>query len=191
MQNALQNPHYKKIWEKVIMNRHPDADSLEKALTFEMTHKGSLIALENRENMIFSMENDCIEFDFKSPNFAKHITYYEVLEKAKYSNGDDETEIDACCYDCDSKNININDRLFKAEITKYTDAKVLGRPIILEDVLPLVQDKTDYYFRCGWFVNVYKDMGDIMEDAIFPWKLTKPLHEQTPETWEQIANLID
>jgi hypothetical protein len=35
MQNALQNPHYKKIWEKVIMNKHPEAKSLEEALEAE------------------------------------------------------------------------------------------------------------------------------------------------------------
>ena len=35
MQNALQNPHYKKIWKKVIMNNNPQAKSLEEALEME------------------------------------------------------------------------------------------------------------------------------------------------------------
>jgi len=35
MQKALENPHYKKIWEKVMMNRHPEVKSLEEALINE------------------------------------------------------------------------------------------------------------------------------------------------------------
>jgi hypothetical protein len=38
MQEALNNPHYKKIWETVIINRHPEAKSFEEALQKEMQH---------------------------------------------------------------------------------------------------------------------------------------------------------
>ena len=41
MQNALQNPHYKKIWEKVIMNNNPTAKTLDEALEREFFNFGN------------------------------------------------------------------------------------------------------------------------------------------------------
>jgi hypothetical protein len=47
IQDALKNPDYKKIWERVIRNRHPEAKSLEEALEEEQEHSDCLIYVEN------------------------------------------------------------------------------------------------------------------------------------------------
>lgn len=40
MQEALNNPYYKKIWEKVIMNNNPTAKTLDEALEIELLING-------------------------------------------------------------------------------------------------------------------------------------------------------
>lgn len=110
MQEALKNPHYKKILEKVIMNRHHKAKSLEEA--FEM----------EKEN---------------------------------------------------------------------------GRPIILEDIFYLFSiNEGNYGIGIGVQRNNFLNPKNICEIRLphtielAEWILGNPLHEQTPKTWEKIANLI-
>ena len=43
MKEALENPHYKKIGEKVIMNRYLEAKSLEEALEMEAQKNGCIL----------------------------------------------------------------------------------------------------------------------------------------------------
>jgi hypothetical protein len=141
MQNALQNPHYKKIWEEVNWDsRNPQAKSLEEALKFERKEPLNLLVAYSwpRDRIFTSVEYDTRNFD----------------------NGMARVEC------------------------------VLGRPITLEDILLLLK---------GYFAGINLDISGIFKFnaigqpadwSIIEWDFTKPLHEQTPETWEKIANLI-
>ena len=124
MQEALKNPHYKKIWEKVIRKRHPEARTLKNALT--------------REKAYF----DCL------------FMYNEI----QYNH-----------FECEKQ------------------ADIIGRPITLEDIL--LYYNLAYYE--GGIVELYSTCGYYEYYDICTWQLTKPIHEQTPETWEKIAELIN
>lgn len=124
MYEALQNPHFKKIWEKVIMNRHPEAENLNLALGSEY----------------LQYPKECIT-------------------------------------------ITSQDGVIK---------EILGRPITLEDILIIT--KKHEFRKCDIDgksqIRFFKTQTDLKYLG-FDWQLTKPLHEQTPETWEKISNLID
>ena len=152
MQNALQNHHYKKIWEEVNWkSRNPQAKSLEEALKFERKEPLSLLVAYSwpREQTFTSVEYDTRNWD----------------------NGMARVE------------------------------RVLGRPITLEDILSLLNHQpwenrgwiqsfriTETVNKGEYHINIYdKDYAGV---GLCFWQLTKPLHEQTPETWEKIANLI-
>ena len=61
MQQALENPHFKKIWEEVNWKiRHPEAKSLKEALKFERKEPLSLLVAYSwpRERTFTSVEYD-------------------------------------------------------------------------------------------------------------------------------------
>ena len=148
MQEALKNQHYKKIWEKVIMNRHPEAKSLEGALEMELLQEGSLYI---HYNEVFSVLH---RRDFEK--FAGIQSYGSRGSCVRH-------------------------------LIHQIEPQILGRPITLEDILLLhnKEDCDNNYLQTDGFC-VY-DEGNY---HLFEWKPTKPLHEQTPETWEGISNLI-
>ena len=50
MIKALENPHFKKIWEEVNWKiRHPEAKSLEEALKMEFGYKACIVEINDRE----------------------------------------------------------------------------------------------------------------------------------------------
>jgi hypothetical protein len=150
MQTALENTHYKKIWEKVIMNKHPEAKSLEEALEAE------------------SKECFCL-FDDGVNSCEIHLmnTIKEFITLP----------------------MQIEDILIKQR-------KILGRPITLEDILILFGKTFNETLNGFKFVQLTCEGAFItMKPIEHPLHrieviLGKPLHEQTPETWEKISNLI-
>ncbi len=162
MQNALQNPNYKKIWEEVNWKiRHPEAKSLEEALEFEKKHSDCVFIYNDISG--YCGEN-CIYL-------REEISNYNALANEH----------------CESLNF-----FEKKKFMKMIDsnAKILGRSITLEDILLLLK---------GYFAGINLDISGIFKFnaigqpadwSIIEWDFTKPLHEQTHETWEKIANLI-
>lgn len=138
MQTALQNPHYKKIWEKVIMNRHPEAKSLVEALEMESNERYCQYMLTDNDNFI-------VDSDYIS-KYYHHNNNYEIL----------------------------------------------GTSITLEDIMLILPKNFAFLNLHNSFVKI--DAHNSYQPVTgynTHWQLTKPLHEQTPETWEKIANLID
>ena len=138
MQEALKNPHYKKIWEKVNwQGRHPESESLKEALGRELQEMYcSYIAFDN--------------LYITNKNFDVPYAYGNSI------------------------------------------SQILGRPITLEDILLLIPDflETEKFLdSSGWSVVLRTD--ERYHYIEINWQLTTPLHEQTPETWEEIANLIN
>ena len=154
MQEALKNPHYKKIWEKVIMNRHPEVKSLEEALEVEEKHKLHC-------EVLFRYED---------------ITEIINIEKQ------------------DLINVKIIEQAQKNGVAEF---KTLGKPITLEDILILFGKTFSQTLNAYKFVQLTCEGAFItMQPIEHPLHrieviLGKPLHEQPPETWEKIANLID
>jgi len=153
MQQALNNSHYQKIWEKVIINRHP----------------------------LCERKSDTSQ--------AIMLSLADALKQEMYIDG---------CYYYVGENLNmVSISIPTAKSIRYDKEnglrglKILGRSITLEDILILCK---------GYFAGINIDVHGIFkfnaigtpEDwSIIAWKFTKPLDEQTPETWEKIANLID
>ena len=161
MQEALKNPYYKKIWEKVIMNRHPKAKSLDESLLMESEIKGCLVLV----------------MDYFGNTFLEEIFYctdsdYVVVYKGAEPMGSGIGDFCHVSFYC--KNL----------------CNIIGIPITLEDILILTKHLDITRYQIGDKTNkasFYKTGLDLY----FDWQLTKPLHEQTPETWEKISNLID
>lgn len=167
MQEALKNPHYKKIWEKVIMNRHPKAKSLEKALNTEMKYYNCFFAYNDIESYVG-------EF---CKNLMNNINAYNAIAE-----------------ECAESQSFFERRRFWANFEEKPT--ILGRAITLEDILAVLpRHSTDHGTNySGFAIRVCKEVLNIWSDSgifCFTWQSTKPLHEQTPETWEKIANLID
>jgi hypothetical protein len=148
MQNALQNPHYKKIWEEINWKaRHPEAESLEEALEMEGENPLCIIYSNNMETIT-------------AVDYAIHGSYMAVNNK-RQKNGD----------------------------------RILGRQITLEDILMLFDGKTEYqgiqdgYHIFGNTIHYTNDTNSYIEEH-FRLKIKTLFEEQTPETWEKIANLI-
>lgn len=157
MEEALKNPHYKKIWEKVIMNRHPEAKSLEEALE-----------LESRE----------------------FCSYGVVMYKAGKHYGQlmmfrDMHEIEKC---------NSTQR-----------PEILGRPIILTDILKLLyKPKNECLPEIRLMPTNFWEIAELPEGLyvsinaheaygggkLFIWNITTDfLEKQTPETWKKISKI--
>lgn len=146
MQQALENPHYKKIWKKVIMNRHLEKEDFYDALDCETQYW----------NCIASDYEKCWNEDGELYNHYFELPYFKFKKKDR------------------------------------DGVRVLGCPITLEDILMLLP----FYIIQGFntsqekiSINVHYNMG--LDECFIEYQLTKPLHEQTPKTWEKIANLTD
>lgn len=162
MEEALKNPHYKKIWEKIIMNRHPEAKSLEEALGMEISPFNGCMVLVDLTQLGYIMSTNeplkVVSYN-KFEYFAIEPVYSKLVR----------------VWDTRKKKVQNN-------------SQILGRPINLEDIL--LQYNLSYYDDC--IIDLYKTGGSYDYDGpICAWQLTKPLHEQTPETWEKISNVIN
>ena len=166
MKNALKNPHYKKIWEKVIMNRHPQANNLDRALEMEAKHSGCYISV------------------ITSP----HAPQYRKTEIATilWDDGIDSASNKRWyCF----RNSNIDPHTFT---TVQKQDTVLGRLITLEDILILFTKRTSIFSKIQDKLQGFsvRELQFYILEFLGSWQLTKPLHEQTPETWEKIAKII-
>ena len=168
MQEALKNPHYKKIWEKVIINRHPEAKSLEDALLIESEIKGCLaLVMDYFGNTFLEEIFYCTDSDY--------VVVYKGAEPMGSGLGD------FCHVSFYRKNL----------------CNIIGRPITLEDILILFGKTFSQTLNGFKFVQLTCEGAFITMQPIehtlhrIEVILGKPLHEQTPETWEKIANLID
>lgn len=167
MQKALENPHYKKIWERVMMNRHPEAKSLEESLTLESRQYGCMIT------MITSPLSDT--------HRKTEVAY--IL----YDDGVDSVNNERWyCFKKDT----IEPHTFT--IVK-SQAQIIGRPITFEDMFILLtghvlatQFNSNKIFT---FTSVV--LGDIKNPRSFTVNFNKPLHEQDTCIWETISKLID
>jgi len=190
MQKALENPHYKKIWEKVMMNRHPEVKSLEEALINEKQYFDCCFSYNEITSYVGSM-CDNLKIDIQAYNGMAE-EYVEQLSWQKKA-------------------------AFLANFeTKYT---LLGRPITLEDILLLLSNLTndnkitiqdidivvkntcilpekkrlDNPHICIEVIKyLEQEDGDEDEEMIYWYfDIVKPLHEQTSQVWENISKLID
>ena len=176
MQEALKNPHYQKIWEKVIMNRHPKARSLEKALSLEMSPFNGCIVLIDLTELGYAMSSNeplkvvsynKFEYFAIEPVYSKLISVWDICNKKVKNN-----------------------------------AQILGRPITLFDVLKLLQkniENGEFALMTNCVVLCNIDVTRNTSNDIFQYFVKKIcdinnkinlIEEQTPETWEKIANLI-
>ena len=90
MQEALQNPHFKNIWERINWEmRHPEAKSLEEALFLE-TYNTDCKVLHCGLNLIVSMQSLCLlknsgfhlgdrQYHAFSQSFGRPITLEDIL----------------------------------------------------------------------------------------------------------------
>jgi len=133
MQEALNNPHFKKIWEKVIRNNNPTAKSFAEGLQDEIQYPHCVYILFGNQHIT---ENNQITAPISS------------------------------------------------------SVKILGRPITLFDILFLLNNMKEqkYCFTSNGYVICYTREDNILKELCdFNTNL---LEEQTPETWEKIAELI-
>lgn len=164
MQKALENPHYKKIWERVMMNRHPEAKSLEEALEMEAHQDGCLF--HNTEKNRYGL------------NIAYHtfIRYTPLRKDYGF---------------CSHKNTEFTHQDQNEPWQYGYNFEILGRPITLEDILLLLKG---YFAGIHVDINgIFKlnGIGQPADWSIIGWNFTKPLHEQTSQVWENISKLID
>lgn len=194
MQKALENPDYKKIWEKVMMNRHPEVKSLEEALKMEAHQDGCLFY--NTEKNMYGLniaDNTFIRYTplRKDYGFCSHkntdFTYPDQGESYNWQYG--------------------------------YNFEILGRPITLEDILILLSNLKndnkitmqdidiavkntyilpekkclDNHCICIEIIKyLEQEDGDEDEEMIYLYfDIVKPLHEQTSQVWENISKLID
>lgn len=164
MQTALQNPHYKKIWERINWQiRHPEAKSLEEALEMELQNEYCLLLHKHQTN----------------PTDIGFVKEFEILIINAFRNAGKPIE-------------NINKSIL--EMVNNTETKILGRPITLFDVINLINKNRDekedplYYANGKRIFAIFCDENYCRKVCDFNTNL---LEEQTPETWEKIANLID
>lgn len=168
MQQALQNPHYKKIWEKVIMNRYPEVKSLEEAFSIE---KG---LCEYKIEVAWYGMNAGTPADSVLPllfNKLGAINEKTFFKTGKYG---------------DEGYSHIGGNIFKTSINQY-----LGNPITLEDILMLFPFYVIQAFNTSQEISINVHYNKGLDECYIQYQLTKPLHEQALETWEKIANLTD
>ena len=167
MVEALKNPHYKKILERVIMNRHPEVESLEKALKLEIKYYDC-----------FFSYNDIVDYvGHNNKNFRLHKECYDAMAE-----------------ECADKLKFFQKKNFYTSLD--TNPTFLGRPITLEDISMLLPNYSTHLIKREnsllelKIFEIIDDKKDVLKYK-FDWQLTKFLHEQTPKTWEKISNSID
>ena len=174
-EQALKNEHFKKIWEKVNwQSRNPQAASLEEALKFEKRHFDCVFIYNN---IYGCCGENCIDLREQINNYNalanEHGESLNFFEKQKFM-----------------KTIDSN-------------AKILGRPITLFDILNLLQKNTkngEFALMTNCIVLCNIDATRNTSNDIFPYFVKKIcdinnesilLEEQSPETWEEISKLIN
>jgi len=178
-EQALENPHYKKIWEEVNWDlRNPKEETLEDALLLEACYDDCFFIQDGYIGVPQVFSNDCgyayaFNFcsDYQYENNRK-ISFFDDEERKKY---DVNTGVLLEDY--------IEEILNKERVLQH----ILGRPITLDDILLIFVEKTSDKLQDFSAKHVRFYAIDFVGD----WQLTKPLHEQTPETWEKISKLIN
>ena len=168
MQEALKNTYYKKIWEKVIMNRHPKAKSLEEALSLEMSpFNGCMVLIDLTQFGYIMSANEPLKVVSynKFGYFAIEPVYSKLI----------------AVWDSCNKKVKNN-------------AQILGRPITLEDIMLLLPANSTHFIKNvdGLLqIKIFRidEVGCDFYIGTFYWQLTKLLHEQTPETLETITKI--
>lgn len=186
-EQALQNPHFKKIWEEVIINRHPSEETLIDALLIEADYDGCLFIQDGYIGMPQVFSNDCgyaYAFNFCSD--------YQYENNRKISFFDDE----------ERKKYDVNTGVLLEEYTEEVLNKervlqhILGRPITLENILMLLGKNTRQRNEIGIIMlengNLYiKPQTGGGGKYDFEWEYSKPLDEQSDDTWEKIYEIIN
>lgn len=168
MQKALQNPDYKKIWERVMMNRHPEVKSLEEALKSESKEALCLIETDTGINFIAILEEQCNQYDsypFYNIHkiYGREITLEDIL--ILLSNLKNDNKITMQDIDIAVKNTCI-----------LPEKKRLDNHCICIEIIKYLEQED----------------GDEDEEMIYLYfDIVKPLHEQTSQVWEDVSKLID
>lgn len=197
MIEALENPHFKKIWEKVIMNRHHGVESLEEALGMELKTPFCTIYLDN--GVMY-----CSDINGKwDINKERVHRYYDGSRMNGLDFTFDNSRVVKIKQDRAGCDISYYELIDEKELITYhlSTEDILGRLITLECLLKIFDKcplyatfyKRGYIFRqhlIGDYNVPHGSLPSYEAKIVCGWQLTKPLHEQTPETWEEIANLI-
>lgn len=167
MKTALQNPHYKKIWEKVMMDRNPEAKILEEALKMERQYYNCFFLYNEIESYVGEY----------CQNLRRDIKGYSGMV---------EEHFEGC-------SASQQEKIWKNYEKKPS---ILGRPITFEDIILLLPtNSTHFTKKVDGLLQItifgIDEVGCDFYIGIFNWKLTKFLHEQTPETWEKISQLLN
>jgi len=165
MQQALENPHFKKIWEEVNWKiRHPEAKSLEGALQEELNHYGCCFFNPNQTmstGVIVGWDNAGYRYistegiDDKKQSIIVHI-------KDKFY-----------------QNSLIIGRLITLEDILILFGKTFNETL---NGFKFVQLTCE-----GAFITMKPIEHHLHRIEVI---LGKPLHEQRPKTWEEISELI-
>jgi hypothetical protein len=126
MKIAIINSDYQIIWEKVIMNRHPEAKNLKQALEKESEIFGSVAVVILSENGAHSWETEAT-FIVEGYPCSNHSAYYFETQS---------TKIDLLYQ-------SYNEAI--GRVDDYYTKRILGRPITLEDVLVLLTKNGEQY----------------------------------------------
>ena len=164
MMEALKNPHYKKIWEDINWEiRHSEAKSLEEALLMETMKFGCVLFNHNQTFCHARVvgNNDCAGYQ------------YLTVESTE------------------SSNVN---QIFIHLKEIGENVQILGRPITLEDILILLGKNTRQANEIGIIMiengNLYVKPGTGGKYD-FEWEYSKPLDEQSEDTWNKIYEIIN
>ena len=191
MQEALNNPYYKKIWEKVIMNNNPTAKTLDEALEIELLINGGS----------YKYSTSYLSYNYSPPDleYKDYEGYTTNIRKCEKYNA-------YICEDIDA--VYFLDEDFYEEHSLYYK-EILGEDyvlldnlapnislITLEDIILILPTHSMHFIKRENNLLVIKFFGknekeDDFIKYLISWQLTKPSHKQTPETWEKISNVID
>ncbi len=184
MQEALNNTRYKEIWEKVIMNAHPEAKTLIDALLLEAGCDNCLFIENGYIGIPHVFTNDCgyaYAFNFCSDyryENNRQISFYDYEEHKRY---------------------DVNTGILLEEYTEEILNKervlqhIVGRPITLFDVLALLNKDRDERDEHLYYADG-KEIKAIFPDEFYCRKIcdfhTNLLCETSTETWEKILTQL-
>ena len=179
MQEALKNPHYKKIWERVILNNNPSEDTLIDALLSEASNDDCLFIQNGYIGIPQVFSNDCgyaYAFNFCSDyNYEnnRRISFYDDEERKRY---------------------DVNTGVLLEEYTEEILNKervlqhILGRPITLFDILNLLNPNKEDSVYVADGTKIYFIDKNAKGTKIFCDFTSNLLEEQSEDTWETISN---
>jgi hypothetical protein len=166
MQEALNNPHFEKIRKAVIIKRHSEFYGYGLSLAFETLKDGCFVQLVKISTEKCEQKTDFKTFITKSKEYLDSIRLISCK-------GTMNSRFDAGTPDIE---------YHKAQNEIVT---IVGRPITLFDVLNLLNpNKEDSIYVASSTEILQIPVGKFCDFT------TNFLHEQTPETWETIAELI-